>query len=66
MELTLSFVAEDPVVFHVHGFGLALNDGVVSYTHGIGVIALDGGFRLRPTYFNKGILKRDHGFGTDR
>ena len=41
-ELTLSFMSAEPVVLHVHGFCLALNDGVVRYTHGSGVISLDG------------------------
>ena len=51
-ELTLSFAAAEPVVLHVHGFGLVLNDGVVSYTHGSRFIALGGGFRLRPNHFD--------------
>ena len=58
-------MAAEPVVLHVHGFCLALNDGVISYTHGSRVIALDGGFRLRPTHFDEGILKWNHGLGTD-
>ena len=53
------------MVFHVHGFCLAFNYCVVRYTHGSGVIALDGGFRLRPTHFDKGIPKWNNGLGTD-
>ena len=64
-ELNLRFAAAEPVVLHVHGFCLALNDGVARYTHGSGVIALDGGFRLQPTNFYEGITKWNHGFGTD-
>ena len=64
-ELTLSFATAKPVVLHVHGFGLELNDGVVSYTHGSRLIALDGVFRMQPTHFDEGIPKRDHGLGTD-
>ena len=63
--LALRFAAAELVVFQVHGFGLALNDGVISNTHGSRVIALDGRFMLRPTHFDEGIPKRDHGFGTD-
>ena len=65
VESTLSFAAAEPVVLHVHVFCLALNDGVVRYNHGSGVIALDGGFRLRPTHFDEGIPKWNHGLGTD-
>ena len=64
-ELTLSFAAAEPVVLYVNGFCLVLNDGVVRYTHGSRVITLDGGFRLRPTHFNEGIQKCNHGLGTD-
>ena len=64
-ELILSFAAAEPVVLHVHGFCLALNDGVVRFTHGSGVIALDGAFGLRPTHFDEGILKWNHGLGID-
>ena len=64
-ELILSFAAEEPVVLHVHGFCLALNGCVVRYTHGSGVIALDGGFRLRPTHFDEGIPKWNHSLSTD-
>ena len=64
-ESTLSFVASEPVVLHVNGFCLALNDGVVSYTHSSRVIALDGVFRLRPTHYDEGIPKCNHGLGTD-
>ena len=63
--LTLSFAAADPVVLHVHGFGLVSNDGVVGYTHGSIVTTLDGGFRLRPTHFDECISQRNHGLGTD-
>ena len=62
--LALSFAAAEAVVLHVHGFGIVLNDGGVSYTHVSRFIALGGRFRLRPTYFDEGIPKRDHGFGT--
>ena len=64
-ELILSFAEAEPVVLRVHGFCLALNDGVVRYTHGSGVIALDGVFRLRPTHYDEGIPKCNHGLGTD-
>ena len=64
-ELNLRFAAAEPLVLHVCSFCLALNDGVVRYTHGSGVIALDGGFMLMPTHFDKGIPKWNHGFGTD-
>ena len=64
-ESALSFAAADPVVLHVHGFCLALNGGFFRYTHDSGVIALDGGFRLRPTHFDEVIPKCNHGLGTD-
>ena len=60
-ELTLSFMSAEPVVLHVHGFCLLLNDVVGRYTHASGVIVLDGGFGLRPTHFNDGISKWKHG-----
>ena len=64
-EFTLSFPEAEPVVLNIHGFCLALNYGVVRYTHGSGVISLDGGFRLRPTHFDEGILKWNHILDTD-
>ena len=65
MELNLGFASAEPVVLHVHGFCLALNDGVVTYTHGSRIIALDGGLRLQPIHFDEGIPKQDHGLGID-
>ena len=32
-ELALSFTATEPVVLHVYGFGLTLDDGVISNTN---------------------------------
>ena len=64
-ELTLSFMAAEPVVLHVHGFGFELDDGVISNPRCGGVITLDGIFVLRPNHLHKGMTKLDHGFGAD-
>ena len=62
-ELALSFAAGEPVVLHVHGFGLTLDDGVISNTNYSGVITLDGRFGMGPTHIDKVLTKLDHGFG---
>ena len=43
-ELALSFAEADPVVLHVHGFGLLLDYGVIFNTNCSGVITLYGSF----------------------
>ena len=65
LELALSFAAAEPVVLHVHGFVLTLDDGVIRRTNCSGVITLDRRFSLRPTHIDKGLMKLDHGFGAD-
>ena len=50
---------------HVHGFGVALDDGVISNPNCSGVITLDGRFGMRLTHLNKGLTNLEHGFGTD-
>ena len=51
------------MVFHVHGFGFALDDGVISNTNCCGVITLYGKFGMRPTHLDEGLTKLEHGFG---
>ena len=63
LELVLSFAVGQPMVLHVHGFGLTLDDGVISKTNYSGVITLGGIFGMRPTHLDKGLTKLDHGFG---
>ena len=62
---SLSFVAAEPVVLHVDGFGFVLDDGVIYKSNCGGVITLDGRFGIRTTHLDKGMTKLDHGFGAD-
>ena len=64
-ELPLSFMAAEPVVLRVHGFGFALDDGVISNPNCGGVITLDGVFELRPTHLDKVLTKLDYVFGAN-
>ena len=64
-ELALSFASAEPVVLHVHGFGLTLDYGVIRNTKYSGVITLDGIFGMGPTHIDKVLTKLDHGFGAD-
>ena len=61
----MSFMAAEPVVLDVDGFGFVLDDGVISKSNCGGVITLDGRFGLRPTDIDKGMMNLDHGFGAD-
>ena len=58
-------MAADPVVLHVHGFSLTLDDVVISNTNYIGVITLDGRFGMGPAHIDKVLTNLDHGFGAD-
>ena len=65
-ELALRFVASEPVVLHVHGFVLIMDDVVISNTNYIGVITLDSRFGMRENHLDKVLTKLDHGFGADK
>ena len=65
LELILSFMAVEPVVLHVDGFGFVLDDGVISKSNCGGIITLNGIFCLRPTHIDKGMTKLDRGFSAD-
>ena len=64
-ELVLSFTAAESVVWHVHGFGLTLDDGLISNNKCSGVTTMNGRVGLRPTHLDKGLTNLDHGFGAD-
>ena len=64
-ELALIFVAAEPVVLHLHGFGLTLDDVIIRNINCSGVITLDGRFGMRPTHLDKGLKNLDHGSGAD-
>ena len=64
-KLTLGFPTAEPPEAHVHGFHPFCDDSFVGNAQGCCVVGLNGQLWLRPTHFDKGVVERDHFFGTD-